>query len=384
MEIVRLNKDDYDQWLSVLNTVFTRQNKMEMDFEKVLPKMCVRDDLNMNKHLAVKEDGKICALLGIYPIPVKAGNTELLFSTVGNIATLPEYEGKGYMRALMCAAMDELARIGADASRLSGARQRYNRYGYEAAGISYHFTINEHTVKNCSSGDDIITFGKLSGNDRDALTYIRMIREKMPFYAIRSCDEACKGEYDALCSFWHTPYIALKNGRPVGYFTVSYDRRTISDIGAGDLQTVKAIVYAWQRNVGDSVTLTLPATDFEGVRYFSAVSAGMQLLSPSLFKIIHFDKVADALIKLKKSSGAYLPQGKSVIGIKDWGNLLICCKGDDVFCEKTDKAAAITLDKLEATRFLFGPFAPETVADTDGFLTSVLPLPLPWCAVDRV
>ena len=31
MEIVRLNKDDYDQWLSVLNTVFTRQNKMEMD-----------------------------------------------------------------------------------------------------------------------------------------------------------------------------------------------------------------------------------------------------------------------------------------------------------------------------------------------------------------
>lgn len=383
MEIVRLNKNDYDEWLSVLNTVFSKQNKMEMDFEKVLPKMCGRDDYHMNMHLAVKENGKICALLGIYPIPFKVGETQLLFSTVGNVATLPEHEGKGYMRALMTAAMEELERIGADGSRLSGARQRYNRYGYEISGVSYNFRINEHTVKHCAD-DAGIEFQEIKSSDKDALCYIRSLRENLPMHTIRSEGEDLTNEYNVLCSFWHTPYIALRDGKTVGYLTVSYDAHTISDAAAEDLETLKQLAFAWQKKVGGEVTLVLPATAFDAINYFSGVSASMQLTSPSLFKIIHFDKVADALIKLKQKSVAHLPQGESVIGIKDWGNLLICCKDGKVYCEKTDRQPSIVLDELEATRFLFGPFAPETVTKCDAFLSALLPLPLSWCTVDRV
>ena len=383
MQIVRLTKNDYDEWLSVLNTVFSKQNKMVMDFEKVLPKMCVRDDYHMNKHLAVKENGKICALLGVYPIPVVVGDVQLLFSTVGNVATLPEHEGKGYMRALMTAAMEELERIGADGSRLSGARQRYNRYGYEVGGSSYHFRINEHTAKYFE--DPVaIEFKQISSFDNDALCYIKTLRKNLPMHAIRSEGEDLKDELNALCSFWHTPYVALKNGKMMGYLTASYDAHTISDTAADDLETLKQIVFAWQRKVCGEVTLVLSATTFDAVKYFSGVSAAMELRSPSLFKIIHFDKVADALIKLKQKSGDQLPQGECVIGIKDWGNLLICCKDNDAYCEKTDRSASINLDKLEATRFLFGPFGPETVKACDAFLSALLPLPLTWCGVDRV
>ncbi len=383
MEIVRLNKNDYDEWLSVLNTVFSKQNKMEMDFEKVLPKMCGWDDYHMNMHLAVKENGKICALLGVYPIPVKIGSTELLFSTVGNVATLPEHEGKGYMRALMTAAMEELERIGADGSRLSGARQRYNRYGYEISGISYNFRINEHTTKHCADHTGI-EFKALSPTDNDALHYIRSLRENLPMHTIRSEGEDLTNEYNVLCSFWHTPYIALRDGKTVGYITVSYDAHTISDAAADDPETLAQIVFCWQKKVGGEITLVQPGTAFDAVNYFSGVSASMQLTSPSLFKIIHFDNVADALIKLKKECGAQLPNGESVIGIKDWGNLLICCDNANAYCKKTDRQASIVLDKLEATRFLFGPFAPNAVAACDGFLSALLPLPLSWCGVDRV
>lgn len=94
MEIVRLTAKDYDEWLEVLNIVFTGQNKRSVDFEQSLPKMCVRDDEHMGRHLAVKEGGKICALLGIYPLRTRIGKEEVLFSTVGNVATLPKYEGK--------------------------------------------------------------------------------------------------------------------------------------------------------------------------------------------------------------------------------------------------------------------------------------------------
>lgn len=385
MEIVRLTKNDYDEWLYVLNTVFTKQNKREMNFEKELPKMCVRDDYHMNMHLAVKEDGKICALLGIYPLKLKVGESELLFTTVGNVATLPEHEGKGYMRVLMDAAMKELERIGADASRLGGARQRYNRYGYEASGISYNFQINDFTTKYCFDGDVRFTFKEIDASMKEELVYINNLRKKMPIHVERSYDDTYVGDYSALCALGCKPYIVLnENGEKVGYVTIAQDELGINDIGAENFETLKEITYTWQKRVKNRIYFSLPVSDTEAIRYYSRVSSGMSISSPSHFKIISFDKVADALIKLKKKSGAFMPEGESVIEIKDWGKILLCNKNGKAYCEKTDQDADITLNNLEATRFLFGPFGPGSVTDCDAFLSALLPLPLSWCTMDKV
>lgn len=385
MKIVRLTKNDYDEWLYVLNTVFTKQNNREMDFEKELPKMCVRDDYHMNMHFAVKEEGKICALLGVYPIKLKVGDSELLFSTVGNIATLPEYEGKGYMRVLMEEAMCELERIGADASRLGGARQRYNRYGYEASGISYNFHIDDFTTKYCFKSDEVIAFKEVSFEDEKELSYIENIRSKMPMHVIRSYDNTHKGDFDALHAFGCKLYVALdENSKIIGYLCIANNMVGIQDFGAENFETLKSIIYSWQKKVGGRIYFSIFASDYEEVKYFSRISSSMSITSPSRFKIINFDKVADALIKLKKRSGAFMPEGESIIEIKDWGNLLISNKYGEAYCEKTDKKASFTFDRLEATRFLFGPFEPNTIKETDAFLSSLLPLPLSWCEMDRV
>ena len=79
-----------------------------------------------------------------------------------------------------------------------------------------------------------------------------------------------------------------------------------------------------------------------------------------------------------------MSEGESVIEIEGWGNLLISNKDGNAFCEKTTKNASIKLDKLAATRFLFGPFEPNYVSHCDAFLSSVLPLPLSWNTLDRV
>ena len=385
MEIVRLTKADYDEWLDVLNTVFTRQNNREMDFEKELPKMCVRDDYHMNKHIAVKEDGKICALLGVYPIRLKAGDTELLFSTVGNVATLPEYEGRGYMRILMEEAMRELQRIGADASRLCGARQRYNRYGYEAGAISYEFQVDGFTTKYCHKGDKHIEFKEIFATDAEELTYIKNLRNKMPVQVVHSGDDNLDSEYKTLVAFGNKAYVALdEDGERVGYISVSDNMTDISDIGAEDFETLKEIIFTLQKKVGDTICFSLPPYIAEAVNYFCKVSAEMSVISPSRFKIINFDKVADAFIKIKKQSGVFMPVGESVIEIKEWGKLLICNTDDEAYCKKTDKDASMVLDRLEATRFLFGPFEPNTVLASDAFLSALLPLPLSWCDLDRV
>ncbi|MBQ7915456.1 MAG: GNAT family N-acetyltransferase [Firmicutes bacterium] len=379
MEIVRLKASDYDEWLYVLNTVFGRHNQKEMDFEKELPAMCVRDDEYMGKHFAVKEDGRICALLGVYPLPTRIGDQELMFSTVGNVATLPEYEGRGYMRALMQEAMKELERIGADASRLGGARQRYNRYGYESCGREYHFTINDHTAKYCFTQGTKVYFKEISAGDKKELVWIENLRsgEHMQVHRPRP--------YETLRAWQNRPFIALnEKGEMIGYLVSSQNRAGLSEVAAKDVAALKNMLFCWQKEVGGAISFVLSPSQWEAVRYFSQVAAGMGMNPPCHFKMIHYDRVADALLKLKVSYTPGLVQGEQVIEIKGWGNLLLYNKNGQAFCKKTDKAASISLEPLAASRFLFGPFEPSAVTDCGEFLSALLPLPLGWSTLDRV
>ena len=92
MEIKRLKKENYDELISLLNLVFTKQNKCAMDFERELPNMCVRDDAHMLKHIGLFIDGKLVSVVGVYPLPTRVLDKEINFCTVGNVATHPDYE----------------------------------------------------------------------------------------------------------------------------------------------------------------------------------------------------------------------------------------------------------------------------------------------------
>jgi hypothetical protein len=78
-KIERLTAKDYDELLGMLNTVF---NKPEGNtFDIFLPVMWERDDEHMSKHIAIKEDGKISAVVGIYPLPANVCGEKIVFST---------------------------------------------------------------------------------------------------------------------------------------------------------------------------------------------------------------------------------------------------------------------------------------------------------------
>ena len=65
IEITRLKKENYDELIALLNEVFSNHNKRESDFEKDLPKMCVRDDEHMQKHFGIFADGRLVAAIGV-------------------------------------------------------------------------------------------------------------------------------------------------------------------------------------------------------------------------------------------------------------------------------------------------------------------------------
>lgn len=382
MELVRLKAENYDEWLHILNTVFSQHNGREMDFEKSLPKMCIKDDYHMGMHFGIKDEGKLVSVIGVYPLKVKIGDENITSATAGNVATLKEYEGRGYMRCLFEKAMEELEKIGADFSRLGGFRHRYNRYGYEAAGTLYKFSFNTQYT-NALSGGKYAEFKKITKDDKKELEFINKLRQKEKMYVMRSDDDTYLGDYHTLCAWENTPYIAVYEGEMTGYISVSPDGKTIDDICATDLENFKRIIFGWQKKADMQISFSIPPFKYEEIKYFSSVSALLSTYSPCHFKIINFDKIANALIKLKKEY-TFMAEGESVIEIEGWGNLLISNKDGNAFCEKTTKNASIKLDKITATRFLFGPFEPNYVSHCDAFLSSVLPLPLSWNTLDRV
>ena len=219
MELVRLKKAYYDEWLALENDVFSRHNGSPMNFERSLPKMCVRDDEHMGKHFAIREDGKLRAVVGIYPLPIMIAGEKLLFSTVGNVATTPDYEGRGFMRKLMMVAMEELTQIGADASRLGGLRQRYNNYGYDKCGSIYQFILSGRNVDKCLPDfESDLIFEKILPDNHTTLKEANRIQRMSDMATIRGEENGCYDVYASMTAWKNVPYSVRKaDGQLVGY-----------------------------------------------------------------------------------------------------------------------------------------------------------------------
>ena len=101
MEIKRLTVEHYDALLALLNDTFGNKAGKPVDFLSVQPKMWVRDDEHMRCHFGVFEDGRLCAVVGIYPLRTVIDGTPFLFATTGNVATHPEYRRRGLGRTIM-------------------------------------------------------------------------------------------------------------------------------------------------------------------------------------------------------------------------------------------------------------------------------------------
>lgn len=379
MQLRRLQATDYDDLLGLLNPVFTRQNGFRMDFEKQLPKMCVRDDAHMGMHFGIFEDGKLVSCIGVYPLETVVAGQKLLFSTMGNIATHWDYTGRGYMSKLIDAAQQELERIGADASRLGGNRQRYGRYGFESCGQVMQFTFAKNTLASRFPSPGEISFVKIEKEDRQALAFCATLYNQNAIAVTREIEDC----YPTMTAWEHVPYLCLSEGKPVGYLCANADGSNLAEIAAVDTRRFTDILCRWQKWKDTAVTFLLQPHMTEKIRQFSAICDAMQIRSPSHFQIRNWEGVISAFLKLK-ATYCTLPDGELMLEIKDYGTIRIFVNGNAVGCERTDKQPQLTLDRLQAARFLFGPLSPEYTAKVDNIPAGWFPLPLSWNGQDRV
>lgn len=380
MKVQRLGVEHYDQIIGLLNAVFSRKNNRQMDFEKEMPKMCIRDDEHMSRHFGIFDCGRLVAVMGVYPFDTVVFGQKLKFATAGNIAVHWEYEGKGYMSAMMVEAMKELERLNIDAVRLGGVRSRYNRYGFESCGQNYNFTFTEkNRLNKFPDFKDDITFKKIEKTDTSVLSFATEQYNQNQIIVPRYIDSV----YLSLTMWQNIPYVALKNGAPIGYLSVNNGGDYIAEIIALDTVLLGDIICAWQKRTNKNINFSLGAHQIDNVRLFSAVCESSFISCSSHFKIRNWVNVITAFLKLK-ASYCSLPIGELNIGILDYGTVRIFVTGNETGCELTDNIPDVNLDNLSATRYIFGPYPPVCTAETTPFSCGILPLPLSWNGQDRV
>lgn len=381
MEIKRLTLEHYDEMRPLLNYVFGHKYRRPMDFERHLPKMWIKDDERMmNCHFGAFEGGKLCGVVGAYPLPLHIGDTKLLFATTGNVATLPEYEGKGIFSTLFGCAMQELKEMGADGARLGGQRQRYQRFGFEGCGQVYQFkfgTDERVRTKDKYTGEGI-TFSKIGIENVEALRFCHELYQKKKIYVERSVEKSYRDTYLSMCSKYMFPYLAFKDGKAVGYLCASDNAPgTIGEIQAQDAQTLVEMVYAWQQNCNAVVQINLAPYMTEEIRLFYDFAADYSINYPGRFKMCNWQKVVDALMKLK-ASYTVMEHGEFVMEIENYGRLRLYVQNGDAGCEVTDRNPQVVLSQSAAMRLLFGSLPASSVCDVPYFVREWCPLPLTW------
>ncbi len=137
-------------------------------------------------------------------------------------------------------------------------------------------------------------------------------------------------------------------------------------------------------NSFDSISFATAPWDVDLNRMVSKIAESINVTTADNFKIIHFAKVAMAMLAAK-ATYASIPDGQFTLSII--GGETIQYK-DGMFKNVDGIASDLTLNNLDATRFLFGPLPPSSVCDIPAAIRPVvealLPLPLWWNYQDRV
>jgi predicted acetyltransferase len=382
MEIKRLKKENYDELISLLNLVFSKQNKCVMDFERELPNMCIRDEMHMRKHVGLFIDNRLVSVVGVYPLPTRVLDKEINFCTVGNVATHPDYEGRGYMNILLNKAMEIVKEEKYDICRLGGDRARYLRFGFELCGGNYSYYITpKNTKKSLLSGyGQNTTVTEILPMDDNAITFARNVYHQNKVSTLRNCNDVM---YRVMTARKNTPYLVSKNDAPIGYFALASDKKEVSEAYAVNKEAYLDTVVAISKYLNDDFSIALPQHDIDLIREMDKCAEYMSIQIPSNFNVVNFEKVIDAYIKLK-ASYTCLAQGSVAISIKDYGKIKIFANENDCGCVKFDGECDFELSKPDATRFIFGMHPSVSVIEPNLFAEANFPLPLSWNAQNRV
>ncbi|MCL1856637.1 MAG: GNAT family N-acetyltransferase [Kiritimatiellaeota bacterium] len=127
---------DCQELLEMLAGAFRVANPTHPEFGFLYPDIFLPTDEAMAPHRIIREEGRIVACVGHYPITLHLGEVTLKVFGIGQVSCAQQARGRGYMTALLHDACAIMEASGGHVSWLGGRRDRYARFGWEVAGTT--------------------------------------------------------------------------------------------------------------------------------------------------------------------------------------------------------------------------------------------------------
>lgn len=383
-EIVQLTAADFEDAMDFLNLVFGAHRPH--DFERLLPAAYQPNDESRACNYAVRTDGRIRGIVGMFPLALQVGRTTLKVAGVGGVSTHPRSRGAGYMRALMNHCVRLMREQGYHLSYLGGQRQRYQYFGYERCGQVFHYSLNHPNLRHCFGAAEApgICFEPLEAMDSERMTAARGQHDAQPIYCLRQPGNF----YHHLRSWYNRPHVALDSGGSlVGYLVATASGDRITELVTDDDDTALRLLRAWVTDRTEhEVTIALPAYRAGLARLLGRCCERIGVQPSGNWQVFDWVGVLDALFKARPLSGPLL-EGEVVVAIEGIGALCLSVRDGQPSCVATQDEPALRCDALTAMRLLFGPLAPSQVMALPAAaarLDQWCPLPLFWPAQDGV
>lgn len=398
-QIVRLTAADFADAMDFCNMVFSMSSRPH-HFQSLLSKLYQPDDDKMRAHFAIRRDGRIRALVGMYPMTLRVGMQVLKVAGIGAVATHPDERKSGLMRQLMTATVDEMKQQQIAMSVLGGQRQRYGYYGYEPAGTSLTFSLSKTNLRHFFRDRDFATvrFELLDPeNDKnnDCLLLMKRWHDQQPVHVERPAES-----FLTILSSWYARIWLARDagGEAIGYLVSNREGHAVTELISAKPDSLLSIAASWvdqQEQEKASVDFNLAPWQQDAIADLGRIAEHCKFQPAYAFRINDWPLLLTALLDVKASLQD-IPDGQIRLGIEDQGQVSVFA------LERRNKASScrlcardeadLVLDRLTATRFLLGPLSPPFVVPKHlpgdpalrQLLSLWLPLPLFWSSPDQI
>jgi predicted N-acetyltransferase YhbS len=371
---------DYEEVIDFGNYVFSHAHG-PTDFPALLPKLYRREYFMQGRHYTVREDGRIRAVVGAYPLALNVLGTTLPGRGIGMVSVHPYARSKGYMRTLMETALSDMRRDGMVFGCLTGQRQRYEYFGFSPAGLRAVFECRRTNIRHTLGADFFPAFFVRQLKEGD--------KELEDIYALHQ-SKAARIERDRqkffdILSSWKNRVFILSDGNGfAGYLVYSDFGATIPEINLKEpAHMIQAIACFLNYLNRDQVSVDVQPWETEKLETLSAFAEDYRITTAEHFTVFNWQPLLSALLQLKTASGQVLPDGEAFFRI-GWGD---AGAPDSCFRIAVEQGRAqvspetgegeIVLDSPRALRLFFSspPWASPVIRNKP-FLRGILPLPL--------
>jgi predicted N-acetyltransferase YhbS len=392
---------DYEELMDFGNYVFSHAHA-STDFPSLLPKLYKREYFMEGIHYIAREDGRIRAAVGAYPLRLNILGEILPGRGIGMVSVHPYTRSRGYMRTLLEMALADMRRDKIVFSCLGGQRQRYEYFGFTPAGTQIVFECRQVNIRHFLGKDlsPALSIRQLKEGDGELEDIYRFHQSKTARF------ERDRGKFfDILSSWKNRIFVLLDGNRFTGYLVYNDAGNTLAEMNLIDPGRAAEALACFLNYLGEKNGVSVNVQPWETTKLeaLAAFAEDYRISTAYSFAILDWQPFLSALLKLRlaedgqstkgkqsafdrqSASPQVLPGGEAVFRIgqgntpeKPETSFRITVQDGKVQINPDSGEGAIVLNSLQAIRLFFSPLSSwaSSVLRRNPCLQSLLPLPL--------